>query len=189
MKIKTILGLLILGGTGVLLYFLIAGIYAQSLYKERRQVIAAEIKAKLELIASLEKTYITQHEGYTAQWESLISFAKKGKIYVIDRKEIITPLANGTDSIVVVKDTINIVSVQDSLISSKKYPNLDINDLSKIPGSDTTFSLKTKKEDSMYFLEVKGTDPESPKLLRNSTEVQFQIGSMESPALKPNWEY
>lgn len=100
------------------------------------------VKAKLELIRDIQVAYQGSHGDYADSWEKLISYVDSGKIWLIQRTEVITALPYGGEKSEFIFDTLGFRTVRDSLFSNR---NIDPRELPKLPHApEKFFSLYAK---------------------------------------------
>lgn len=192
-KILSIVFLLVAIGLG---YYLYTRISIKIEEDNRIARIEAQVIQKLKMIREAQIAYQAIHGTYTSDWDKLISFIDTGKIYILQRKEIIETLAYGRDSVRIVTDTLGSVLVKDSLFSNTKYPNFNLERLPYIPGTEN------KKFDifadqivrggvEVDVIEVRDVDPVNPT--RSEEHEAFnrkplRFGSRTEVSTAGNWE-
>lgn len=164
-------------------------IYKNSTEVEKNIEWSTKIKEKLHFLKNIQIAYHQKYGKYADDWLKLKSFIKSDKFYLTQQREKTITLSYGADTTIIRIDTLNIVSVHDSLISRGKYPNLDINELSKIPNSELDFKLEAINNTNSDMFIIQDTDPKSPKIkIKELGNVPLQIGSLDIPTTKGNWE-
>jgi hypothetical protein len=166
--------------------------------EEQRNIARVEAKVieKLKIIREAQLAYFSVHGEYASNFDKLINFIHNGEIPNVQRKEIILQDNRGQDSVIVQLDTLGIVSVKDSLFNQTKYPNLDINSLSKVPGSETgaefeifAGKLARARGVSVDVFEVKDPDPINPdRRARRMGKQPLKVGSRTDVTVAGNWE-
>lgn len=239
---------------------------------DTREAIAkteAAVIEKLEIIREAEKVFYEQFGRYTSNWDSLTTFIQSGEVPIVVRKETITQLGYGRDSVTVSFDTIGYNSAYDRifkashsvtaadsgrfiryyvsngdsayknapayrmtsargaddhafresgiissitplspgdrltkgqlLISYWNYrfnPNIDIANLSKVPGSGATFDIYTgftnRSGTRVAVIEVRDPDPINPARSESNEAKNRQplrFGSRNDVSLSGNWEF
>lgn len=174
--------------------YLVNLIYSDIEHKRQVAEIEAQVVDRLKIIRQAEIAYQAVHGQYTSDWDKLINFMKEGKLYVVEKKEEIVPLAYGADSLIVHIDTLDVVNVADSLFSKAKYPNLVVDDLAIIPGSGKKFDIFadkiTKSGVTVDVVEVKDTAPydrtrKEDHNIKNRKPLRF--GSRTEITTSGNW--
>ena len=164
---------------------------------EEKRIVAQELAVinKLSMIRDAELSYLNVKGEYTTSWDSLANFMENGDFYIIQRTEEIITLSYGADSSVFHSDTLGIVKVYDSLFNEQKYPGLNFNAISTIPGSTANFDIFTdeiiKGGVTVNVIEVRDTAPVNPNRLekneaRNKKPLRF--GSRTDVTTAGNWE-
>lgn len=175
-------------------YYLINFIYSDIQYKKQIAIVEAEVVEKLKIIRQAEVAYQAVNGQYTSDWNSLKEFMKNGKLYVIQSKEELIPLGYGRDSLVIHVDTLDIVNVRDSLFSLAKYPELNIDEISKIPNSEKEFAIFAdkivKSGVTVDVIEVRDVDPFDKTRtedhdIKNRKPLRF--GSKSEITISGNW--
>lgn len=191
-RIFTILLFLVAIGLG---YFLFSSIKTDIELEEKITSTEARVINKLKMIREAQVAYQAVHGDYTDSWDSLINFIDEGVLYNVARKERIIMLDYGADSTVVTYDTLGTVSVRDSIFNERKYPNLDLQNLPVIPGSDgQRFDLYageiTKSTGAKVdVFEVKDTHVINPARRQEGTVGPLRVGSRNEATTQGNWEF
>ena len=147
---------------------------------------SSEIKKKLKMIRKVQELYYQENDYYASDWKLLNEFVQHGELYNIERKEEITLLDNGSESVKVWYDTLSgPFSVADSLFPSHKYPNFDINSLNLVPNLEETFILKTDTLEGISVFEV--VEPQNALLSEGKREA-LKIGSLTKVTTAGSWE-
>ena len=177
-------------------YYLFQSLYSDITSREEMKKMEKDVIDKLKMIREAQIAYRSTHHSYASNWDTLVNFVDKGKIYMLSRREQIITLEYGADSVIIETDTLGAVSVQDSLFKKSKYPNFNPKDLPYVPHiSNTKFSLFTKKIERsgviVDVVEVKDTSPTNPSRreghkVRSKRPLQF--GSRTNVSLAGNWE-
>lgn len=191
-RIFTILLFVVAIGLG---YFLTTSIKTDIEQEERIANTEQRVINKLKIIREAQTTYQTVHGHYTDSWDSLINFINEGQIPIVEKREQIFMLAYGADSTVVEYDTLGMVSVRDSVFNEREYPNLDVENLPYIPGSDGkkfdlyagTITKGTGAEVNVF--EVKDTHVINPARRKESSLGPLRIGSRTEATTQGNWEF
>lgn len=192
-KILSIVFLLVAIALGGYLYTRI-----DSKVQEERNItrIEAQVIQKLKMIRDAEVAYQAIHGRYTSDWDKLINFIDTGRIYIIQRKEIVIPGPYQRDSIVRQVDTLGTVSVKDSLFSDQKYPNFNPERLPYIPGAkDKKFEIFAdeivKGGVEVDVIEVRDVDPVNPARSEENEAFNrkpLRFGSRTEVTTSGNWE-
>lgn len=177
-------------------YYLYASIKAPIEQQKEIARVEAKVIEKLKIIREAQLAYFSVHNEYASSFDKLIDFMKNGEIPNVQRREIILQDNRGQDSVIVQLDTLGKVSVRDSLFSTTKYPNLDIDNLAKIPGSETgaefeifAGKLARGRGVSVDVFEVKDTDPINPdRKARRMGKQPLKVGSRSDVTVAGNWE-
>jgi len=138
-KILTIVFSLGALGAGYALY---NGIHSTIERAKEIERVENTVKMKLEMIRSAQIAYQGNTGDFADTWEKLIQFVDTGKIWLIQRNEIITIEDYGAESSEFVYDTLGFRMVRDSLFKAAKHPNFDPWALPELPhASGKYFSL------------------------------------------------
>jgi len=194
--IKVVLALIIVG----LSYLVYESIMAPVRFDQAKNLRYDAVVQKLKDIRDIERFFRSGNKRYTANWDSLVAFAKIGKIPVI--KMVADP--SDTTFSKSITDTIGFISVYDSLFGKRQ--NFKIEDISIIPGSNgQKFEIHAGKIDKGgLFADVyevlahnsailSGLDEQ---LVRNLSKARedidkypgLKIGSMVEVTTDGNWE-
>ncbi len=187
-KPKHIIAVIFVGAALFIGYSLTSSILKENSKLSQDLELMERIKEKLYFLKDLQIVYHAEEGKYASNWEELKNFIDNGKFYITERKEKIITLDYGADSSVIYIDTLDIVSVYDSLISRGKYPKLEIDDLSKVPGSELSFDIKAEKLPDYDVFVIVDTNSTTPKLELEEGRVDLKIGSLSKPTTKGNWE-
>lgn len=166
---------------------------------EKERIATAEglIIDQLKMIRDAETAYMQVNGQYTSDWDKLTAFIDTGEFYLTEKTETIIPQPYGKDSIVVHIDTLGTRSVIDSLFSSKKWPNFNLETLVYVPGTDTKTKFVvwadkiTKAGLLVNAIEVKNPKPADPSRDEDSeytTRKPLRFGSRTSVTTAGNWE-
>ncbi len=192
-RIYSIITLVVALGLG---YYLFNSIKTKIDDDKRIKLVEANIIEKLKLIREAQIAYQKVNGQYTGDWNNLMKFIKEGNLYLTQRTEIIIPRPYGGDSIVVKIDTLGSVKVLDSLFAPSKYPNLNIDNLPIIPGSDgkrfEMFADKIMKSGiRIDVVEVKDIAPINPRRSEKNDILimkPLRFGSRVDVTTAGNWE-
>ena len=128
MNLTKILTLVLFIGALAVGYLLFDSINTTIEEAKKTERIENAVKARLELIRSVQEAYQSTYGDYADTWEKLIAYADTGSIYLIQRREEIKMLVYGAEESTFFYDTLDIVSVKDSLFKQpfdlKKLPEL-----------------------------------------------------------------
>ena len=174
--------------------YLVHFIYSDIQMQKRIAEVEAQVVDKLKIIREAEIAYQSVHGQFTSDWDKLIDFMKNGRLYVVEKKEELIPLDYGADSLVIHIDTLDVVSVKDSLFSVTKYPDLNIDEIATIPGSGKKFDIFadkiTKSGVTVDVVEVKDVDP-IDKSRKEDSEIKnrkpLRFGSRSEITTSGNW--
>jgi len=194
--IKIVLALVIVG----LSYLIYESIMTPVRFDRAKGLRYDAVIQKLKDIRDIEKFFRNDYRHYTADWDSLISFARNGEIPEV--KMVADPTDTTFSRSIV--DTIGYISVYDSLFGKRDgYP---IEDISIIPGSNgQKFKIEAGKIDKgglqVDVFEVSahnddilnGLDEQLIRNLNKSREdidkfAGLKVGSMTEVSTDGNWE-
>ncbi len=187
-KILTALFFIVAVGVGYLLY---DGINTTIEKEKEIDRVENRVKAKLELIRSAQEAYLSTYGDYADSWEKLVAYADTGKIYIVQRTEEITMLDYGAEKSEFFFDTIDVVSVRDSLFSR----NYDVSKLPELPHAPGKyFSLYAKDSVrsgvSVDYIEVVDTYP-FDKTRADDADIEqrrpLRFGSRTDITTAGNW--
>ena len=177
-------------------YYLYYSISSKIEDDNRIKTVEANVIDKLKMIREAQLAYKSVNGQFTSDWNKLVDFVKDGKIYLVEKREIIIPRQYGGDSIYVQVDTLGSVPVRDSLFNETIYPNFVADNLPVIPGSGgkkfEMFADKVEKGGNMVdVVEVKDIAPVNPKR-KESNEIlilkPLRFGSRTEVTTSGNWE-
>ncbi|MDN4165306.1 hypothetical protein QWY31_07325 [Cytophagales bacterium LB-30] len=180
----------------ILGYYLYHSISSKIEEDNRIKTVEANVIDKLKMIREAQLAYKSVNGQFTSDWNKLVNFVKDGKIYLVEKKEIIIPRQYGGDSIYVQVDTLGFVPVRDSLFNETIYPNFVADNLPIIPGSGgkkfEMFADKIEKGGNMVdVVEVKDIAPVNPKR-KETNEIlilkPLRFGSRTEITTSGNWE-
>lgn len=189
MKAIKIAGYLLIPVILFLSYFLYASIREPVLQQENIERVEAQVIAKLEKLRDLEVLYADVHDHYANKFEELQRFIAKDTIYTIERIE---KQAGVGDSVQITYDTLAAVAVRDTIF--KMYPDLDVANLSKIPGSGKDFEifsgyLRNKKDFRIPVFEIKDVAPVDPeRITGRRNKKPLQVGDKYEATTSGNWQ-
>ena len=180
----------------LLFAFLGNSIYTSITETERIALAEEKIKDKLKMIREAQIAYQAVNGQYTSDWNKLTNFVDSGKFYITSKIEHIFTLAYGADSVYVEIDTLGTMLVRDSLFSTTKYPNFDLNQLAFVPDmGDAKFAMWADKIDKsgvqVDVVEVWNTAPVNPNRKEDNearTKKPLRFGSRTSITTSGNWE-
>lgn len=150
------------------------------------------VKAKLELIRSVQEAYQSTYGNYASTWEQLISYADSGSIYIIQRTEKITMLAYGAEKSEFFYDTIGIVPVRDSLFTDG-YDYTKLPELPHAPGKFFSLYAKDSVRNGVNvdYIEVVDTYPYD-RTRTDDAEIEsrrpLRFGSRTDITTAGNWQ-
>lgn len=180
-----------------LAYYLYAAIREPMQRQKRIERVEAQIIDKLKAIRDIQKGYYSLHQTYTPHFDTLKSFIREGQFYIVEKHERITKKESNpyADSVIVTYDTLGTVPVRDSLFSNVKYPKPDIEQLEKVPGTDTTFTMETdtiKKTSGteLPVFVVRDPAPINPDRQPGGENPRgaLQVGSLQEATTGGNWK-
>ncbi|MGL1885096.1 MAG: hypothetical protein OCD76_01180 [Reichenbachiella sp.] len=179
-----------------LAYYLGSSIFQSIDEAERIEKGEKAIIAKLTMIREAQIAYQSVNGNYTSDWSKLKDFVGTGQFYLVDRIEHIITLDYGADSVFVELDTIGTVQVRDSLYNESKYPNFDLETLSKVPGSEKAeFGMWADEIDKsgikVDVVEVWNTEPINAARNEENearTKKPLRFGSRINITTAGNWE-
>jgi len=188
-KILTIVLFLAAGAVGYVLY---DGINTTIEEAKKLERIENTVKAKLELIRSVQEAYQSTYGNYADTWEKLIAYADTGSIYIIQRTEKITMLDYGAEKSEFFYDTIGVVQVKDSLLADGYNPS-NLPELPHAPGK--YFSLYAKDSIrngvAVDYIEVVDTYPYD-RTRTDDQEIEsrrpLRFGSRTDITTAGNWQ-
>ncbi|MFY0591232.1 hypothetical protein [Roseivirga sp.] len=183
-----------------LVFFLLALLVGYFLYdginktiEEAKEIERVEnmVKARLSQIRDVQIVYQSVFGDYADTWEKLISFADTGKIYLIQRREVITQLPYNQEKSEFFYDTLGSVGVKDSLFSS----NFDVTSLPELPHAEGKFFSLYAKDSirsgvSVDYIEVVDTYP-FDRSRKDDSEIDnrrpLRFGSRTDITTSGNW--
>ena len=166
--------------------FLSHSIYTKYDKGQRIANQSSAVKKKLKMIRKAQELYYQENDFYALDWDHLNEFVQHGELYNIERKEEVSLLENGLESVKVWYDTLSgPFSVADSLFPAHKYPNFDINSLNLVPNLNKPFILRTDTLEGISVFEV--VEPTNPLLTEGKREA-LKIGSLTKVTTAGNWE-
>lgn len=193
MNLTKIITAVIFIGAIVLGYYLYEGINSTIEKAKEIERVENTVKAKLELIRDAQVAYQGAYGDYADTWEKLISFVDSGKIWLIQRTEIITPQEYGGEKSEFIYDTLGFRTVRDSLFN---FPNFDPTTLPVLPHApDKFFSLYAKDSVrsgvNVDYIEVVDTYPfDRTRTEDNEIENRrpLKFGSRTEITIAGNWQ-
>lgn len=174
-------------GLGVYL----ANLFYQEIQRERHiEQVEKKVKEKLKIIQAAQIAHLRAEGSYAGEWPELVDFIKNGRLVVTQKRE---ETVGAYDSIRVIIDTLHTVPVRDSIFPRRKFPDLDIDNLPVVPGSNKTFRIYAGTIDrdgvQVDVFEVVDPDPVNPR--RKTGEHPrgpLKIGSRTEPTTTGNWK-
>lgn len=194
--IQIVLALVIVG----LSYLVFESIMTPVRFDRAKSLRYETVIQKLKDIRDLERFFRVENKRYTANWDSLIAFAKSGQIPEV--KMIADPTDTTFSKSIV--DTIGFISVYDSLFG--KRDGFKIEDISLIPSSEgKMFEIEAGKIDKgglkVDVFEVRAHNNSvlvglDEQLVRNLNKARedidkfpgLKVGSMLEVSTDGNWE-
>lgn len=179
------LGILALG----MFAWLANDIYTENARIQKIKGVDAKVIEQLKKIRTAQEAYLSVKNEYCNDWDSLFQFIAEDQFYVVQKKEQIFN-RGGVDSVVVKVDTLSVVAVFDSLQNQLGIKNkAEITELSKVPVSDTTFTIRADKlYNGQRVCEIRDPYPLNPRRQKKGDLKPLQIGSLEISTLQGNWE-
>ena len=180
---------------GVLLAISVSlGFYLKSSLQEHNdeyvmiKTIDFKVIDRLSQLRAAQKGYIDLHGEYATSWNELLRFIKEDQFPIVQIKEEILKDQLGKDSIAITTDTLEMVSVYDSLRNQLGKVQLgDIQNLILAPVTNDTFLLTTKAKGE-HYIEVKDPSPVNPARQKEGNMKPLKFGSTRSATTKGNWE-
>ena len=190
----------------VLGYLLIAGIKNKIDTDKAIKASEARVREQLKVIRTAEKEFLAKYGYYTSNWDSLINFVKNDSIFIVEKKEIITPWSERDrkdpkyfqriDSVRIEYDTLETYHTQSYLFPEDKFPGFNADDLNKIPGKEgKTFEIFSDKIDKrgvkVDVIEVVDRFPLDPTRSDENpspTRWHLRFGSRTDVTTSGNWE-
>lgn len=143
---------------------------------------------KLSHIRAAQKGYVDVYGKYADNWSELVRFVKEDNFPIVQIKEDILKDKFGKDSLSISVDTLEMVSVYDSLKNQLGgTPLTEISSLMVTPVRNDTFLLKVKAKGE-NFIEVKDPSPINPARQKGGNMKPLKFGSTRSATTKGNWE-
>jgi hypothetical protein len=194
--VKVVLSIIIV----VLAYLIYESIMRPVRFNKATSEREAKVIARLIDLRTSQQFYKREHNKYTASFDTLINFLKKGEIPVV--KAIPDP--NDTTFSKTIYDTLGYVKVADSLFHNR--PHFAIDSIKYVPYSDgVQFEIAAGEIDrggikvgvyeikAPYSAYLKGLDRQLVTNLRKSKEdidryPGLKVGSMQEPSTDGNWE-
>lgn len=196
MNLTKILTVVIFAGAIVVGYLLYDSI--DSTIEKEKEIKRVEdlVKAKLEMIRSVQIAYQNTYGDYADTWEKLIHYVDSGKIYMIQRTETIKMLAYGAEESTITMDTLGAIAVMDSLFKPADYPGFESSKLPELPHAPGKyFSLWAKdsvrNNVNVDYIEVVDTFPfDRTRTDDNDIESRrpLRFGSRTEITTAGNWQ-
>jgi hypothetical protein len=126
----------------------------QGTIEEREQISSTEaaIIEKLKLIREAEIVFHSVNGRYTANWDSLSNFIEKGKVPILQKREIITQKSYGVEDVQVFIDTLGFVSAKERIFT-KTY-NVNSSDNGIFMGFKVKLGDNVIKNQKAYSIKV-----------------------------------
>jgi hypothetical protein len=190
-KIKVLSTALFIISLG-LAYFLYIKIKEPIEEAQRIAMIEERVINKLKFIRDVQKEYLLQNNRYCGSWDTLQRFVNEGKKVLTQTKEYVITMSYGADTSIFKTDTLGIFLLKDSVFNNIQYPDININEISRIPFSGKQFDIfsdRISKGGVMVdVFEVKDTAPVNPKRRANNNEKALRVGSRVDVTTVGNWE-
>ena len=142
---------------------------------------------RLEKIRVAQRKYLDVNNSYTNSWDTLIYFINNGEIPIIQKTEKVNTI-NGKDIITITIDTLNVISVFNSINEEITLTKDEIKYLPIVPFSGDTFSLYTSYRMGENFIEVKDVNPLNTKRQKGGVLKPLRFGSRAASTTQGNWE-
>jgi hypothetical protein len=175
--------------------YLVMSIRKPIVEQQRIAQTEARIIEKLKIIRQAQVAFYSVNGTYARNFNELINFVKTGNFPLVQRRETVIGTNDRGQELTEVKlDTLGTIPVRDSLFSPAKYPNLDIDRLGKVPGTDQDFeifagSLARPNNVFVEVFEVKDPDPVNPdRRARRKGKEPLRVGSRTDVTVSGNWE-
>lgn len=162
--------------------------------EKRIALMEAATIEKLEMLRDAQLAYQAANGKYASTWDSLKTFIQTGQIWLVQRTETTKLLDYGAEEITVSFDTLGSVSVMDSLFSTKKFPDLNLDLLPVVPGSGGKqfefFADKIEKTGGymVSVFEIRDPAPINPDRRANNNEKALRVGSRTDASTEGNWK-
>ncbi len=197
-RVWTIILLVLAAGLAYALSESILGtVRHQKKIREYEQAVIEQLK----LVREAQKAYLLTHGYYAPRWEDLINYVKNDSFYVVQKTEKVTPRDRNDkdwykgDIITVTYDTLQRLLVKDYLFPADKYPNLNLENLGKVPNREGVyFKLMTRLDSSkgkVAYIEVVDTVPFDKTRSEDNDNPRrrfLRFGSLDAVTLSGNWE-
>ena len=189
-KILTAVFLLIAAGIAYYLYDRVKFSIDED---ERIASVEAQVIEKLQFIRDAEILYKDANGQYTSDWNKLKSFIDTGTVYITQRREITTLLDYGAEETTIEIDTLDAISVRDSLYSRPNYRKFNVDQMAEVPVTNAKFELFADKIDrnnvEVSVFEVKDPAPVNPARRGEDAIVgPLRVGSRTEVTTSGNWE-
>ena len=189
-KILSIVFLLVALGLGYMLYESV-----DSVMEEEKRIARTEARIieKLQMLRDAQIAYQGSNGEYAGNWNDLKNFIESGEIFIVQRTETTKLLDYGKEETTVTFDTLGSVPVMDSLFNESKYPDLNVETLHVVPGSEGKqfefFADKIERSGRQIgVFEIRDPAPINPDRRLNSNEKALRVGSRTDASTSGNWE-
>ena len=158
------------------------------------------IKENLRGLREAQLIHKRKYGYYAEDWKALTEFVNKDSLVLIDQSEKIIARQYEEDSIIIIIDTLEIISVADSVFGMNKYPSLNRYNLKQVPlqNHDFVMTVKNDKIINSSFLYIADENPldkmRRKPIIRNDkvkrikgTKPLLTIGSIKDESLKASW--
>ncbi|RIW13153.1 hypothetical protein D0X99_17240 [Algoriphagus lacus] len=162
--------------------------------EKRIALMEAATIEKLEMLRDAQLAYQAANGKYASTWDSLKTFIQTGQIWLVQRTETTKLLDYGAEEIKVTFDTLGSVTVMDSLFSTKKFPDFNLDLLPVVPGSGGKqfefFADKIEKTGGymVSVFEIRDPSPINPDRRANNNEKALRVGSRTDASTEGNWK-
>ncbi|MFT6960804.1 MAG: hypothetical protein ACJAWV_000505 [Flammeovirgaceae bacterium] len=183
-------------------YLLFDSVYSEIQLAEEIKKSEVVVVDKLKTIRLAEKAFKVKNGYYTADWDSLVDFVKNGDVYIIEKKEEITPRDRTDpdyykgDIIEVLEDTIGVETVMAKIFPKEDFPDFNPDRLPYIPATDDKkFDISSGKVKKgiieVSVLEVIDNHPMDKTRTEEHPSPKrwpLRFGSKTDVTLSGNWE-
>ena len=154
---------------------------------QKIKMVDENVINKLKKIRVAQKRYLEVNKTYANSWNTLINFINNGEIPIIQKTEKVNTI-NGKDKITITIDTLNVISVFNSINEEITLTKNEIKYLPITPFSKDTFTLYTSYRSGENFIEVKDVNPLNTKRQKGGMLKPLRFGSKAAATIKGNWE-
>ena len=184
----------------LLAYLVFDSIRQPVVFENTRKEREIKVVQSLKDIRNTQTLFKQTYNRYTADFDSLIEYVNNGQLPVVN----IIPDPNDTTFTKTINDTVDFISVYDSLFS--KRDGFDINSLRIVPFSQNAtfemqagfimrgglkvavFEAKTPYNTYLWDLDQQRVNNLRAEQEDLSKYAGLKVGSMDEPSLSGNWE-